>query len=47
MCIRDSDNVVYWSKRQGLDPRYSFTGATNFSNYSPIRTISGGVTVQF
>ena len=38
------DNVVYWSKRQGLDPRYSFTGATNFSNYSPIRTISGGVT---
>ena len=41
------DNVVYWSKRQGLDPRYSFTGATNFSNYSPIRTISGGVTVQF
>ena len=42
-----SDNVVYWSKRQGLDPRYSFTGATNFSNYSPIRTISGGVTVQF
>lgn len=41
------DNVVYWSKRQGLEPRYSFTGATNFSNYSPIRTISGGVTVQF
>ena len=41
------DNVVYWSKRQGLDPRYSFTGATNFSNSSPIRTISGGVTVQF
>ena len=41
------DNVVYRSKRQGLDPRYSFTGATNFSNYSPIRTISGGVTVQF
>ena len=41
------DNVVYWSKRQGLDPRYSVTGATNFSNYSPIRTISGGVTVQF
>ena len=41
------DNVVYWSKRQGLNPRYSFTGATNFSNYSPIRTISGGVTVQF
>ena len=41
------DNVVYWPKRQGLDPRYSFTGATNFSNYSPIRTISGGVTVQF
>lgn len=41
------DNVAYWSKRQGLDPRYSFTGSTNFANYSPIRTISGGINVVF
>ena len=41
------DNVVYWSKRRGLDPRYSFSGSTNFANYSPIRTISGGLNVVF
>ena len=36
------DNVWYWSKRKGLDPR-----GTGNSNYSPIRTISGGVTLTF
>jgi hypothetical protein len=41
------DNVVYWSKRQGLDPRYSFSGSTNYANYSPIRTISGGLNIVF
>ena len=41
------DNVFYWSYRDGFDPRYSFTGATNNATYSPIRTISGGITVQF
>lgn len=41
------DNVWYWSKRKGLDPRYSFTGSTNFANYSPIRTISGGINLTF
>ncbi|MFI3333526.1 MAG: SusC/RagA family TonB-linked outer membrane protein [Rikenellaceae bacterium] len=41
------DNVAYWSQRQGLDPRYSFTGSTNYSNYAPIRTISGGITLEF
>ncbi len=41
------DNVTYWSQRQGLDPRYSFSGETNYSNYSPIRTISGGINVVF
>ena len=41
------DNVFYWSYRDGFDPRYSFTGATNNYNYAPIRTISGGITVQF
>ena len=41
------DNVVYWSKRKGLDPRYSFSGSSNYANYSPIRTISGGINVVF
>ena len=41
------DNVYYWSRRQGFDPRYSYYGSTNYANYSPIRTISGGINVQF
>ena len=41
------DNVYYWSYRRGLDPRQSFSGGTNATTYSPIRTISGGITVQF
>ena len=41
------DNVGYWSKRKGFDPRYDVAGSTNYTNYSPIRTISGGVNLQF
>lgn len=41
------DNVWVWSKRQGLDPRQSFTGGNNNTYYSPIRAISGGITVNF
>ncbi len=41
------DNVWYWSKRQGLDPRQSIGGTTNPFYYAPIRTFSGGVTVTF
>ena len=40
-------NLWLWSKRQGLDPRQSITGATSNAYYSPIRTISGGITVTF
>ena len=36
------DNVWYWSKRKGFDPRGTGTG-----QYSPIRTITGGVTLTF
>jgi hypothetical protein len=42
-----ADNVWLWSKRQGLDPRQSFTGTTTASYYAPIRTISGGLTITF
>ena len=42
-----ADNIWYWSKRQGLDPRQSITGSTTNSYYSPMRTISGGITLTF
>ena len=41
------DNVWYWSRRQGLDPRQSFNGAVSNTMYAPIRTISGGINVTF
>lgn len=42
-----ADNVWVWSKRQGLDPRQSITGSFSNSYHSPVRTVSGGVTVTF
>ena len=41
------NNLWLWSKRQGLDPRQSISGETTAAYYSPIRTISGGVSVSF
>lgn len=41
------DNVCYVSTRRGFDPRQSITGFVNAQVYSPIRTISGGVTLKF
>lgn len=41
------DNIYYWSKRQGLDPRTSLTGDTDEESYSPMRTISGGINIKF
>ncbi len=41
------DNVWYWSKRKGFDPRQSMTGGTNMFYYAPVRTISGGLSVTF
>ncbi len=40
-------NIWLWSKRQGLDPRQSITGSVTNAYYSPMRTISGGITVTF
>lgn len=42
-----ASNIFVWSKRQGLDPRQSFTGGSNNTYYAPIRTLSGGLTVSF
>ena len=41
------ENVWLWSQRQGLDPRSSFSGNSGVANYSPVRTISGGLNVTF
>ena len=41
------ENIWYWSKRQGFDPRYSYSGSTSQASYSPVRTISGGINIQF
>ena len=41
------ENLWFWSARQGLDPRYSFTGNTQVAVYSPVRTISGGIQLTF
>ena len=42
-----AENVAYWSARKGFDPRQAFDAASNATYYSPMRTISGGVTFKF
>lgn len=41
------ENLFYVSARQGLDPRYTLKGYTNPELYSPIRTVSGGISLIF
>ncbi len=41
------DNICYVSHRRGLDPRQSFTGTTNDAMNSPVRTLSGGLSITF
>jgi TonB-linked SusC/RagA family outer membrane protein len=42
-----AENVAYISERKGFDPRQTYDGTTNATNYSPMRTISLGMTVTF
>ena len=42
-----AENLYYWSARKGFDPRQSFSSSTNAANYSPMRTVSGGITLKF
>lgn len=42
-----ADNLCYWSKRKGFDPRGTFTGETDTNTYSPMKSISGGINIQF
>ena len=41
------DNIWYTSYRQGLDPRSSFSGGSNYASNSPVRTITGGINITF
>ena len=41
------DNVYYWSKRKGLDPRRSYKGDGASGVISPLRSFSGGLSLQF
>lgn len=41
------ENLFYIAARRGLDPRYTLQGYTNSELYSPIRTISGGISLTF
>ncbi|MDE7153766.1 MAG: TonB-dependent receptor [Muribaculaceae bacterium] len=41
-----AENVALWSRRKGLDPRQSYTAASN-TDYSTMRSISGGIRVSF
>lgn len=41
------ENLCYWSKRKGFDPRGSFWGSASSTGYSQVRTFTGGLTVQF
>lgn len=40
------DNICMFSKLQGLNPQYNFSGGTNWS-YTPTRTFSLGVDINF
>lgn len=41
------ENLTYWSKRKGLDPRINTAGSVSATKYAPARTITGSVSVQF
>ncbi len=40
------ENVAYWTARKGFDPRASLTSGS-YGGYVPLRTISGGLQIQF
>lgn len=41
------ENPFYISARKGFDPRYALQGYTNPEVYSPMRTVSGGISFTF
>ena len=43
----NANNVHLWSKRQGYDPRLSFTGLNSDTNFSLVRNITYGFNLKF
>ncbi|HJD74670.1 MAG TPA: TonB-dependent receptor [Bacteroides reticulotermitis] len=41
------ENLIFWSARKGLDPRYSYGETESVNVYSPVRTIMGGIQLTF
>ena len=41
------ENLYFWSKRKGLDPRYDYKENTSIAAYAPVRTVMGGIQVTF
>lgn len=42
------ENLTYWSKRKGFDPRVTYDGSQSSNvNYAPARTFTVGLSVQF
>ncbi|SJZ84541.1 SusC/RagA family TonB-linked outer membrane protein [Porphyromonas cangingivalis] len=41
------ENLIFWSARKGLDPRFSFNETETVGSYSPVRSISGGIQLTF
>ncbi|MDR2125507.1 MAG: SusC/RagA family TonB-linked outer membrane protein [Prevotellaceae bacterium] len=41
------ENLIFWSARQGFDPRYAYDENEMLNTYSPVRNISGGVQITF
>ena len=41
------ENVAYFSKRKGFDPRQSYSATTNATRYSPMRSFSIGINATF
>lgn len=41
------DNIWYVSCRKGFDPRFNFSGTSNYAVNSPVRTLSGGINITF
>ncbi|MBQ7180846.1 MAG: TonB-dependent receptor [Bacteroidaceae bacterium] len=42
-----AENVFYWSKRRGFDPRQTYSDSANATRYSPMRSISAGINLTF
>ena len=41
------ENLTYWSKRKGLDPRLNASGSISATKYAPARTITVSISVKF